>query len=364
MTTDEAKDEMMAMMRARRFQTFQSSINAISSQPPDFDEVVQLFGLTIETAKIIVVTSYTTAAARFLRHWMVDKKTNKRYPVARLARTECEEEGVDREAYITTSAIAAELDEERDGEKSFELRVMPRLFGTSIWDKTHLPKNVKIMQLFTATSTATVKPSKTEDGTLPIEHYDQIRQVRADCGGSYLKADDKTHAELVTALDHKVHTKLMGDHDKDGAIDRMVSSIQSQATSHRSTALSSNCTRALSRWRSTFEVAHKAQFGEAEVTIVAATPHAKGIPPLGAHALPTPVEDPETEAREKIDKRRRLKVASKISAFEMFYRKNVPANAKDSQHCASATAQFITILTLNCTYDQYILPTYAKAMIA
>ncbi|KAK0254794.1 hypothetical protein LTR02_005759 [Friedmanniomyces endolithicus] len=147
MTTDEAKDEMMAMMRARRFQTFQSSINAISSQPPDFDEVVQLFGLTIE---IIVVTSYTTAAARFLRHWMVDKKTNKRYPVARLARTECEEEGVDREAYITTSAIAAELDEERDGEKSFELRVMPRLFGTSIWDKTHLPKNVKIMQLFTA----------------------------------------------------------------------------------------------------------------------------------------------------------------------------------------------------------------------
>ncbi|KAK0854955.1 hypothetical protein LTR91_024942 [Friedmanniomyces endolithicus] len=150
MTTDEAKDEMMAMMRARRFQTFQSSINAISSQPPDFDEVVQLFGLTIETAKIIVVTSYTTAAARFLRHWMVDKKTNKRYPVARLARTECEEEGVDREAYITTSAIAAELDEERDGEKSFELRVMPRLFGTSIWDKTHLPKNVKIMQLFTA----------------------------------------------------------------------------------------------------------------------------------------------------------------------------------------------------------------------
>ncbi len=81
---------------------------------------------------------------------MVDKKTNKRYPVARLARTECEEEGVDREAYITTSAIAAELDEERDGEKSFELRVMPRLFGTSIWDKTHLPKNVKIMQLFTA----------------------------------------------------------------------------------------------------------------------------------------------------------------------------------------------------------------------
>ncbi len=48
MTTDEAKDEMMAMMRARRFQTFQSSINAISSQPPDFDEVVQLFGLTIE----------------------------------------------------------------------------------------------------------------------------------------------------------------------------------------------------------------------------------------------------------------------------------------------------------------------------
>ncbi len=163
----------------------------------------------------------------------------------------------------------------------------------------------------------------------------------------------------------------------------MVSSIQSQATSHRSTALSSNCTRALSRWRSTFEVAHKAQFGEAEVNIVAATPHAKGIPPLGAHALPTPVEDPETEAREKIDKRRRLKVASKISAFEMFYRKNVPANAKDSQHwyvgpcladstssplvhtcSASATAQFITILTLNCTYDQYILPTYAKAMIA
>ncbi|KAK1052070.1 hypothetical protein LTR12_001493 [Friedmanniomyces endolithicus] len=206
------------------------------------------------TAKVIVVTSYTTAAARFLRHWMVDKKSNKRYPFTRLTRTECEEEGMDREAYITASAIAAELNEERGGKKSYELRVNPGLFGTSIWDEAHRLKNVKTMQLFTGlnlqhrrvilltaspfmarlkdltsilriaseTSTATVKATKTEDGTLPIEHYDHIRQVLADCGGSYLKADDRTRTQLVTALDHEAYTKLMDDHDKDSAVVRRV----------------------------------------------------------------------------------------------------------------------------------------------
>ncbi|KAK1047312.1 hypothetical protein LTR74_017775 [Friedmanniomyces endolithicus] len=266
MTTDEAKDEMMAMMRARRFQTFQSSINAISSQPPDFDEVVQLFGLTIElfghrtlrtllsagstaqkaasgadfngaardlkkniralplndpeTAKIIVVTSYTTAAARFPRHWMVDKETQKRYPVMTLTRTECEEESMAREAYITASAIAAELNEERSEEKSYELRVKPGLFGTSIWDEAHWPKTVKTIIFWIAakTSTAAVKATKTEDEILPIEHYDHIRQVLTHCSGNYLKADNKARAELVTALDHEAYTKLMDDHDKEGAI--------------------------------------------------------------------------------------------------------------------------------------------------
>ncbi|KAK0876428.1 hypothetical protein LTR87_009729 [Friedmanniomyces endolithicus] len=269
---------------------------------------------------MVVVTSYTIAAVRCLRYRMVDKKINK-----------------------------------------------------------------SIFRIASETSTATVKATKTKDGTLPIEHYDHIRQVLAKCSSSYLKADAQTHAKLVIALDHEAYTKLMDDHDEEGAIVRRVVPAPlgiiglRRVTGQTGTAHDQHHTTAsnIPPFHCTvvelhpnpvememYEVAHKAKSGEAEVNIVAATPLAKGIPPLCSHALPTPVEDPETTARENIDKRHRLQVATNNPALDMSYKKSVPAKAKDVRHCASATAEFIKILTLNCTCDQYILPTYAKAMIA
>lgn len=334
------------------------------------------------TGDTIVVTSYTTATSRFLRHW-IQLAGKKRLPLTKLTRAECIAEGIPLDQFQTQFEEAKAMRAEKAGTITYELRISAGLFGTSIWDEAHRLKNLvtqmlytlikmrhrrvllltaspfmrrlkdltSILQVVAETSVTQLLASGSQKRVKVVEDYDDIRVLLAENGGSYLAADKQTQARLITALDPNAYEGIMNAHDDTPSIVRKVVPAPLSILALRRVTgqkvwvdgveytIAGNippfhcCVVELepTAWESLYYGrAHRAKFGEEDSYQVEATEHAKGIDPP-TPVGPQPVVDAETEGRENVDKRRRLQTASNNSALDNMYEYKMPADAKTVQ---------------------------------
>ncbi|KAK5690493.1 hypothetical protein LTR17_025939 [Elasticomyces elasticus] len=336
------------------------------------------------TGNIIIVTSYTTAAARFLTHWMrkVSDPTDRR-PITALSRQECDAAGIDPSQLDSLQRDAQALKSDGAWEHVYELRIPTKLFGVSHWDEAHKMKGVGTQQLHTLkwlkhgwvilltaspfmrrlrdltsllsivleTSLPDGFHTSTERSQITVPQFAEVTSRLKACGGSYLKASDEDKAFMRRALDPMAYDTLMAEFDDSPAIVRKVVPAplgilalrrvtgQKIMVGEKEYIIAGDipafyCTfvelEPNAREYTLYKRAHKLKIGEQDIDMVPAETHPRGIDPD-----PTPltnvVEDNDTEARENVDKRRRLQTCTNNAGLDNMYEYNVPANAKDVQ---------------------------------
>lgn len=331
------------------------------------------------TGEIVFVTSYTTAAARLLRHFI--QRGNERYYISKLSRAECTELGIPHDEYMSRQERARAYLAEGVGERRYELRVRPGLWDTSFWDEVHRLKNMHTQQMYTLLSqrhgrvlmlTASPFMRRLRDltsilevvnhtrkrgqhvaglvGKRSVAEYERLGRELERVGGSYLMADEKTQDRLATLLDPAPYFDLMASFDDAPAVVRKVvpsvlrliglrrvtgQPIEAQGQQHLIAANIPpfHCTLVelfRNRWEDRYYTpVHKEKIGEDDQFLVAAAPHAQPAKPIRLrHQLDLATE---TEARDNFDKRRRLQIATNNVGQENLAKFKIQSNAKDVQ---------------------------------
>jgi len=334
-----------------------------------------------ETGNVMVVTSYNTAAKRFLRHWWFSPDGT-RYPISRLTKQECKEADIPLEQFQAMLDEGCRLRDSGFGYAMYQIRVPPGLFGLGIWDEVHRLKNMwtqqmqtllqlkqrrvllltaspcmrrlmdlsSILEIVSQTAEAQIMEFK-KDGQRSIADYVQLHELLNQNGGSYLRVPDKLKPQIASLLQPGPYGELMKTQDAVPAVVRkVVPAVLSVIALRRVTGqfikaegkehtIAGNippyhCT-VVELEPDDFEYGqywplHVEKLGEPDQIRVEASVHAAPLQPVKGISQAPPVES-DTEIRENMDKRRRLQTSTNNTGLDKFNSYHVPSKAKDVQ---------------------------------
>lgn len=331
------------------------------------------------TANIMVVSSYSTCAARMLRLWQC-RENGERYPLTRMGRDECREQGLDPDQFEELHRKAWDLKKQSTGWVASEPRARKDMFGNGVFDEAHELKGemslrlqaidalaIRRLLLLTASPfvnrlrdlttvlrlvESVAEKSMTSTGTgvdLEIEDYKKIRAEMQEAGGSWLKLNSKQKQSIVRALHTRSFRTQMTRHDDNGDVARQIVPAPMSIFVLRRVAGQKmlvhgkeyeiaadippyHCTTVELKMtpiqQTIYDRVHQEKFGDPDLFIMRAEPGKNPPVDLATHPHGPSEEEMET-ARENIAKARSLACASNNAGIQLLYDNDVAANAAD-----------------------------------